>query len=1429
MSSPISYKPQVNRAITKRWAEAKQISYEGNDWGDDDDDYYEPTPSSARGGQQPNWPAQTASAQHYGALSPSQGITQSNRSFTNPSPTRSGGRKSFDRGDDRRNFSSHAPSSSLEGLFPTAQHGPFPEPRHDFQQPYQEPSTRASHGQPPLHIQTQAGPQSRDRQPQVRASSKDHAQHNRLPSTLDARGGPYQDPVGGGTYGPGDAGRRSESSGRPSLSELRGRSKSPYRAINPPLSARSQPSRDESPAKRFPPRKSSLSQDTPILEPNLQSGSNSATGAGPALDSTSGPKPLPFIRPADIYKRVEEEREKERRSQESSRPSIDSNASRPRERDIFPSALQSRESSRPKIDSASSIVQDNRSPTRAAPSSSLSSEQLPSEDKSLERYEDTDNSRKLKSTLDPVAERKSEYGIENMLKEVGPVYPSSIAPTTPAPAEGPTSLSASSTGAEQAEPVTATSASSKYSDRPDPVAASSQNFEKSLPHFLPVFRGVSDFGSDFLDRNSAPNNNLSPLWLPASEAQDVQTNTTALSGGPSSSMEGSQDATSGPVGTQMRHSPSTGLRSVIHQGFDDSQDQVPQTPLSMADSVLRSNSASASEISPIISRVGSSIPPSAGVKSQHPPIAEEMTEARTPPMQSAAAQPRTFQEAEQSISESALPPPPPPPPVKDGYRRDYSMPSPGNSPARSPVTVRTVDIHEGQLTSKSGATPTDSRRPWETTRNASGDSQEQRKAFETKAGLKDSPLSTPASTSGTLAGPSTRSTVRELAEKLESQSGRASPAISIDRDIEPPRPVPARLESFRPSLPGGWQSYTTNADAPSLHQERSSALRSTEEIGRPTSTQPDRAEDSPVSSEDDDMPTAGLPRPRREESEYGPSKTAFAAAAVAGSALVGAFTSATGLGSGHSEHPRSYEVSDDESVTTNPVARDGASKTDIDNVTSEDQVGPLTPRREKGLSTTLSIAPSPPAKDTPIEPIDIESPGSTLGYFPRPLRTSKTPETLQLKVHDVPSPMHPQMLPALSPDTSTQDMESDRLRKEIVRSLTPRSTPYEDELPRPSEDDDAPLPQLPVADQPHSSGSTFDTSALPETDDAATRNINADSNHSFSDARQMPASPIVTDKALPQPITSAEVWRQPNTTRAETAAVPEGRLKLEHRFSWEPQLEIGASAGGSAASAPAVPPWGVQGSHGESDSSHTVRPYGQSHTPPRTDLPSVVPPMAPADTLRRVQDEAPNNYDEAIHNADAPPQGASTGSPFKPPQSSLPNSDSNSGLHSSGREIPFRDILSLGTPQDRIQAFNTNREVIANQDTGLQEWLRAMGSHLSEHSDILRNNGRLSAQESENLTLFKPSPARSKFQIFASLANPSQSPSQSTDPEYDPSITNSPSGGRSNNLHIPGQGKKLLKDAGKIGGQAGVVAKVLFTKGKNKLRAGGGGSDKVAI
>lgn len=93
----------------------------------------------------------------------------------------------------------------------------------------------------------------------------------------------------------------------------------------------------------------------------------------PGHAANASGKPLPFVRPADIYRRMEEE--KQRTSLDSSRPSMDSNDG---------SAL--------------------RSPTGERRRGSLERDDL-----------GADASRGLKTTLAPVAERRSEYGMDRLM------------------------------------------------------------------------------------------------------------------------------------------------------------------------------------------------------------------------------------------------------------------------------------------------------------------------------------------------------------------------------------------------------------------------------------------------------------------------------------------------------------------------------------------------------------------------------------------------------------------------------------------------------------------------------------------------------------------------------------------------------------------------------------------------------------------------------------------------------------------------------------------------------------------------------------------------------------------------------------------------------------------------------------------------------
>ncbi|KLJ13841.1 hypothetical protein EMPG_11223 [Blastomyces silverae] len=117
-----------------------------------------------------------------------------------------------------------------------------------------------------------------------------------------------------------------------------------------------------------------------------------------------------------------------------------------------------------------------------------------------------------------------------------------------------------------------------------------------------------------------------------------------------------------PEDTELQHNPSLGFRSVVHQAFD----APPETPSTTTSSILRSDSASTSMISPIIqshpsSSVGDVLGPGQSSSDQTPTIDEE---------------PADF---------------------KPGHRRSLSPPNSGSSPARKPVVQCTVHPAKSQL------------------------------------------------------------------------------------------------------------------------------------------------------------------------------------------------------------------------------------------------------------------------------------------------------------------------------------------------------------------------------------------------------------------------------------------------------------------------------------------------------------------------------------------------------------------------------------------------------------------------------------------------------------------------------------------------------------------------------------------------------------
>lgn len=659
-NTPVSYQTNVNRQKTKKWADAKPGNYGGDDWGDDDEYDLPPPPvpkptglrqqgQALQGSPKIDSPIVDNSKRTYGDLPPLPPASNPPRARSN----------SFDADDEKRNFSSTAVRQPSPP--PAAQ-----APATRFSQITGEPSHRDPSGPPALSISTQQATQPavtglRKPSQVVSPASGSNSPHPDIlkpgrTNTSEGSAGSVVSPVSG--------------TKTPSSDYQARRDFSPS-AVPPPLATRVSPAPQsattDSQSTRFPGRKSSLSQSigpdvSEITAPAQESvapkpwvggrssspvtatrssqesaapkpwatGRSSSPGATarPPASATASAKALPFIRPADIYRRMEEEREKERQSMESGRPSMDSIlGAKTSERSDSPAKSQLKEKT-----SSDSLGTGSRRKT------------------SLEGDDTSDSGRRLMPMLEPVKERKSEYGFEGFnVNDHAP--PHGIEAST----ETPNGLKPTQLDIEEAR-------------------------RHSVSPKLPDLNRLSGFGMDMFSQ-SKPENPEPPL-LHKTERTPTTASTTHLS-------SPEDDLT-------LRNHPSLGFRSVVNQAFDrPSEGSVPATPASRSGSGVRrtdSESTGTTGISPIMSQVPSSAVPEGESRNRNAstPAILEVAEPNSPSAAWERAADLGQQEENHREAEPA------PPTFKPGHRRDISTPSPGNSPARTPDLARTATYPPGQ-------------------------------------------------------------------------------------------------------------------------------------------------------------------------------------------------------------------------------------------------------------------------------------------------------------------------------------------------------------------------------------------------------------------------------------------------------------------------------------------------------------------------------------------------------------------------------------------------------------------------------------------------------------------------------------------------------------------------------------------------------------
>ena len=1459
---PTSFNTNVNRAKTKKWVEAKSYSYDGDDWGDVDDydeygGYDEPEPAPKPTGLRQRGQSSTQAPQEgYGAR---QDLYQSQldarrphgqmggaapqqqyggRSVTNPPPQNQSPmvrKNSFDQGDERRAFSA---GGVQPGMTSTARINPALQPQgqniatQDFQpvpmHPNQQAPAQPSPGRPGLQIPNRS---SMEGQARYAEQAQSAVGTFRGPAYLDQQG----------------QGSRTHSMTSNTSQDFHNRRDFSPSAMPPPLQTRGSPSPHGDPdsrsSSRHPPRKSSLSQDNPPTLPFPTQAPPVTMARDPEDDlpatrdraGSGASKPLPFVRPADIYKRMQEEKEKERQSQESSRPSMDSIIGKPNERTTL------------------GKTQDNESAQRSKP------------------------------TLDPVSERKSEYGMEG-INVNDPAEVGERRPTT----------------------------SKKFELPKRALDTGSQSSTGSLGPILPDVSRVSGFGESFFGSGDS-----------------FTTPTLNFTG---SSSRTSQEPRQIAPEKDLQHQPSLGFTSAVHHAFDKAEDQVPPTPSSTAASTIgRSTSGGTSAVSPIISRGPSAatdrLPGIEDVSTST--IAEEPEGSGSRPRSSGSpVTPRQFvrkpSPSQGMAPESVQPRDDPPPLFIPGHRRDLSTPSPDNSPARTPALEANRQLRQPQEVELAATTPTDQGFSTGSSSQNSAIDQEEGPALSRdsygcnkdmqpastnlpgKADQKVSPISSQYTRNRTDSSSSSR--VRNLADRFESGSRPGSAHSTTPRasllssttqkkdDLAPPRPVSDRMESFRPHLPGGWESSASIAPATGARGlETVGGRQQLEEVDISTTSGPSLTRLSNRPNED-----MATPSPDHDTSSVSQIKDAsaeaFTAAAAAGTALAGAFAAAVGT----DQHDLSTESPSDgqgpqrKSEDRGPKTRDR--NPSINTVVHPEASRPSFPSLTD--DEISSAAPTPLPSNMQRKPaVDAEDPE----YFPSPLSVHQGSSKRASQIEGSTTGEQQPTLPLLSTDLQSQQYESDRLRKEIVRELTPMSASE----PMTAETDYSNYQALstnPSVIRPgHESGvipREYDSYWNDENSEDEVSEISRDPTrleHAATTERQQGASLVSEPLPPSEPIQPAPLAPVPQDEP------PQGRPHmLPPRFSWErplhdlstdpKPLQEPTAAPTSDFLKSAIYPAGrsFQPRDGPSEIDHTsttpVGPSSLSIEPPRPlekDLPILGSTdlagqqTEPIDTLKEIPDfpsglevtqskgervsEEPSisSHNENMSNLDPRSSIGEIGEREVPdiPLSEPLRSDNltytapEPYLPSTGPPFPpkipaFREIVALKTPSDRIRGYNDARQQFAGLKVGLDDWVAQTVYELPEHADLLTMSGR----PTPNFQGHRPSPSSSKlggllpsggqggqqpyYQQYANASPQSSGPTGSlqggaaggVSPQaYSPS---GGSGGKISSQQVQAKGKDLLHTAGVFGGKANVAAKGLFSKGKSKFRAASG-AEKV--
>lgn len=436
----------------------------------------------------------------------------------------------------------------------------------------------------------------------------------------------------------------------------------------------------------------------------------------------------------------------------------------------------------------------------------------------------------------------------------------------------------------------------------------------------------------------------------------------------------------------------------------------------------------------------------------------------------------------------------------------------------------------------------------------------------------------------------------------------------------------------------------------------------------------------------------------------------------------------------------------------------------------------------------------PPQNFSPQSTEPGTSPQTSMQAYPNyPNNGQDLPAPLKFGSTSGPDGFHGEIPTIRGAEESPQNADNDRLREEIIQSLSREATPSDD-----PEQSNQPQSQAPAESIPHQFEKYWDGQpggGSGETPKALVSESHPDwsTSHPLAPKDPYSNSPGMAGNS------SSTIVDQPK------------KPKLERRFSWESSDE--------EEPAPQMP-----GSYSSPPPPETALSM-QEPEPIKEDESAALPLEALPEPLT-----SDNEDSDAQHATQKPrlsivppvsenstPPEQIMGPGTTPPQQSQVSSHVGSTSLDESKLLGFRDIIGITSINQRIKSFEHTRDQFASLDTGLNNWLQFVVHEHPEHAGVVQQSQSLSPT-------VQLSPTRSRFPKLGSLGNLGSDGTPTSVGHI-----RRPSGHLGtvmNREKVGEKGKELLHTAGTFSGKASGAAKGLFAKGRSKFRPSGG-PDKV--